>query len=242
MPTPILKRDVILKTSVASATASNLTLSVDASFSTALTGTTITYEDDSVSGDEKTKYKLVFTNPGSASVGSITLNFVGAPAPAVGSTVAKVLANYTFDPSGTSGSVTLITAPAHSFERIWKQNVRDRQRNEVVDNIAKLEMAVDVTGSNSVTQTLTTATDNQLVISYSWLDAAGGPLVTGTVTLDSSAVAGSGYALGNIRITDTDSNASLALRGPEVGRGDKGNGDRGRDADGHPGRGHGRER
>src|SRR5690606_16621531 len=106
MPTPKSKRDVILKSSVGAATASNLSVTMDASFSTALTGTVITYEDDSVTGDENTKYKLVFADGNGVPAGAITLNFVGDPAPAGSTTVSKVLADYTFDPSGTPGTVT----------------------------------------------------------------------------------------------------------------------------------------
>ena len=62
MPTPKSKRDKVLKSSVSAATASNLSITMDASFSTALTGTVITYEDDSISSDENTKYKLVFAD------------------------------------------------------------------------------------------------------------------------------------------------------------------------------------
>jgi hypothetical protein len=207
MPTPKMKRDLILKTSVTGSSCSDLNLTMDASFSTTLTGTTITYEDESSgSPDEKTKYKMVFVN-GSATVGTITIKLVGNPDLSSGASLETVREGYDFDPSGTAGSVTMIASPTHSFERIWKQAVFSSTREQIVDNVAKIDIRVDAGPDVTVTQTLTTATNNQLVVSYTW-QVSGGPSVSGSVTFDASTSVDSGYYTGPIRITDNDSNAS----------------------------------
>lgn len=208
MPTPKMKRDLILKTSVTGSSCSDLNLTMDASFSTTLTGTTITYEDESSgSPDEKTKYKMVFVN-GSATVGTITIKLVGNPDLSSGASLETVREGYDFDPSGTAGSVTMIASPTHSFERIWKQAVLGPSRELVVDNVAKIDMRVSAGSGVTVTQSLASAGDNQLVVNYAW-QIPSGPTITGSVTFDTSTSVDSGYTPQPIRITDNDSNASL---------------------------------
>lgn len=222
MPTPKMKRDVILKTSVAAGSAADLTISMDASFSTTVNGTTITYEDESSSSaEEKTKYKLVFANVGGATIGTMTVKFVGNPDPSSGASVALVRAGYDFDPAGTQGNVNIITAPTHSFERIWKQAVLSGS-TEIVDNVAKIDIRVTAGSGITVTQTLDTAKDNTLKVNYSWSDPAVGAVASGSVTFGSSVSAGTGYTTGPIRITDTDSTESslrrVAAEPPRRGR------------------------
>lgn len=213
MPTPKSKRDLILKSSVAAGTVADLNVSMDATFDTDLS-TVITYEDESgTTRDEKTKYKMVFSNGAGVSMGSITLRLVGDPAVASSAvTVTKPIARYDFDPAARETSVALLPSPTASFERVWKQNVRDSARAEVVDNIAKLDVRVIGENGAVVTQTAKSQDDNELVIIYEWTSATSGALVSGSVTLTTTAVPGAGYTLGNIRVTDTDSGAGTTRR------------------------------
>lgn len=213
MPSTQSKRDLILKSSVAAGTVADLTISMDASFDTSLT-TTITYEDESGSPrEEKTKYKMVFANASGATLGTITLKLVGDPQPATGDvTVTKPVARYTFDPSGRETTVALLPSPNASFERVWKQNVTDSTRAEVVDDVAKLDIRVSGENGAVVSQSAKSQENNELVVNYEWSTAATGVVVSGSVTLTTTAVAGSGYTLGNIRVTDTDSTAGTTRR------------------------------
>lgn len=215
MPSTQSKRDLILKSSVTAATVADLNISMEALFDTDLS-TVITYEDESdpaTARDEKTKYRMTFTNVGGASVGAITLRLVGDPVPASGSgiTVTKPVARYEFDPAGRETAVALIGAPAASFERAWRQNVRDRSRTEVVDNVARLDVRVIGENGATVAQTVRSQADGELVLIYEWSNAAG-VLVSGSVTLTTTATPGTGYTLGPVRVTDNDPSSAVTRR------------------------------
>lgn len=202
MPNPKSKRFIVLQSSFNAATVSTFNLTMDASFTTS-GGTTNKFEDVSAdNSEEKSKYRMKFTNAAGGEIGCLTLRLVGKGEPKGGVTVDKVDARSDIDPSPTITSVTLIQTPAASFERIWKQLASDGSGTEV-DNVAKLDMRVSAAAGFIVNQTVTSQANNQLIISYSWASGAG-PIVTGTVTLDTSATAGTGYRLGRIRVTDNN--------------------------------------
>lgn len=214
MPTPIMKRDVIIKYSVTAGSVADLAVSLNATFNTSLTGTTIKYEDESsTTPEEKTKYKIAFAAADGTKVGCMTVKLVGNPQPATGGTVAKVRQAYDFDPPGVETDVALIDPATHSFERIWKQNVTDRTSTEVVDNIAKVDIRVKSSLGYTVNQRLDSAKDNSLVVLYSWVDGSGTAVVSGSVTFDSATTqVARGYTVGGIRITDNDSGAITRRR------------------------------
>lgn len=204
MPNPKTQRAIVLQSSFNATNVSTMNLSMDASFTTS-GGTTNKFED--VSNDnteEKSKYRMKFSNVAGGEIGALTLRLVGKGDLGAGVTIAKTDVRTDIDPAPTNTSVSLIERPAASFERIWKQAVTDASGAEFVDDIAKLDMRVTAGSGITVVQTATTQGDNQLVISYSWKNAAGATLVSGTVTLDSSVTAGTGYSLGSIRVTDND--------------------------------------
>ena len=203
MPTPQNKRIVVLQSSFNATPVSTLNLTMNAVFTTTATATN-KFEDASADNSEdKTKYRMKFVNGAGAEIGVITLRLVAKGDPAAGVTLSKT-GRSTIVPGPTVTDVTLIESPAASFERIWKQAVADGSGGQAVDDIAKLDMRVSAGTGFTVSQTVTTQANNQLVISYSWLSGSGAPAVTGTVTLDSAVTAAAGYTLGNIRITDNN--------------------------------------
>lgn len=203
MPNPKSTRIIVLKSSFNAATVSELSLTMNADFTTNAT-TTNKFEDVSAGGSEdKTKYRMKFVLTGGADIGAITLRLVAKGAPAAGVALSKTT-RLIQSPTAVAGGVTLISSPAASFERIWKQAVLDGGDVTFVDDIAKLDMRVSAASGYTVSQTVTTQANNQLVISYSWNNALGLPVVTGSVTLDSAVTPGAGYHTGSIRITDND--------------------------------------
>lgn len=205
MPNPKNQRFVILQSSFNGANVSTLSLNMNASFTTS-GPTTNKFEDVSAdNSEEKTKYRMKFSNAAGGEIGQLTLRLVGKGDPGAGVTLAKTDARSDIDPSPTVTGVTLIERPAASFERIWKQVANDATTGaEFVDNIAKLDMRVSAAAGVTALQTVTTQGNNQLVISYAWKNSAGTTLVAGSVTLDSTATAGTGYRLGRIRVTDNN--------------------------------------
>lgn len=213
MPSTQSKRDVILKTSIASGTVADLNVSFEGLFESGAAGV-ITYEDESGARDEKTKYKLVFSSA-TGTVGTVTFKFVADGVLPSGSsaTVSKPTARYVLDPAGRETSVALISAPDASFERIWKQNVRDASRNEVVDNVVKLDVRVDAADGFTVEQTVKGTDPEQLTLVYEWSSATAGVVVSGSVNLTPSVAPAAGYTVGNIRVTDNDpTSGSTAAR------------------------------
>lgn len=208
MPSTQSHRDVILKTSVAAGTVATLSVTYDGTFESASAGA-ITYEDESVPRDDKTKYKLTF-----AGIGAVTFKFVVDTNLPTGSsaTVEKERAAYHFQPAGTQGNVTQLPAPDASFERIWKQNVRDSARNEVVDNVVKLDVRVDAEGAHVVEQTIKSTDDGELVLIYEWSSATAGVVLSGSVTLTPSLAPGAGYTVGKPRVTDNVPTTGSARR------------------------------
>jgi len=204
MPNPKTKRVVVLQSSFNATNVSTLSLSMDASFTTT-GGTTNKFEDVSAdNSEEKTKYRMKFTNAAGGEIGQLTLRLVGKGDVGAGVTIAKTDARSDIDPAPSTSSVTLIERPAASFERIWKQAASDAAGSEFVDDIAKLDMRVSAGSGVTALQTVTTQGNNQLVVSYSWKNSAGATLVSGSVTLDSTVTAGAGYRLGRIRVTDNN--------------------------------------
>lgn len=202
MPSTQSKRDVILKTSIASGTVADLTASYDALLDGTAAGA-IVFQDESGTKDEKTKYKLVFTS-GTSSVGSMTIKFVADVTLPTGSsaTAAKVRAGYTQSPTGREGGVTLLDTPTTSYERIWKQNVRDSARNEVADHVVKLDVRVKAESGYTVEQTVKSNDAGELVLIYEFASATTGAVLTGSVTLTPSVAPGAGYTVGAPRVTD----------------------------------------
>ncbi|WP_096332514.1 hypothetical protein [Nannocystis exedens] len=202
---------MVLKTGVAAGPVANLDIDLNASFTTELTGTTITWEDDSSSDpEEKTEFKMSFLNVGGANVGALTVKLVGNPCPDVAATVTKT-ARQTTDPTATSGSVALLDPADDTYERVWRQAVSN-SRVQVLDNVAKVDIRVKAEAGYTVNQAVGSATDNTLIVNYSFVDATGTAVVSGSVRFDTVATAAAGYTLGNIRIVDTDSGASIRRR------------------------------
>lgn len=199
-----MKRDALLKTGVTAGSVSDLDLEMTATFTTNLTGTTIKFDDESAgSPEEKTKYRMAFANAFGSTVGVLTVKFVGNPEPDVPATVQKV-ARDIFDPPETTGNVTMLDPADDTYERIWKQAV-SQGRTQIVDNVGKIDIRVKAETGYTVNQSVGTATDNSLIVNYSFLDANGTAVVTGNVRFDSTVRAYTGYTLGNIRVTDIDS-------------------------------------
>ena len=77
MPNPKSKRFIVLQSSFNAATVSTFNLTMDASFTTS-GGTTNKFEDVSAdNSEEKSKYRMKFTNAAGGEIGCLTLRLVG---------------------------------------------------------------------------------------------------------------------------------------------------------------------
>ncbi|MCY1005245.1 hypothetical protein OV079_06600 [Nannocystis pusilla] len=206
-----MKRDLVLKTGVAAGPVANLDIDLNASFTTALTGTTIVWEDESSSDpEEQTKFKMSFLNVGGANVGALTIKLVGNPSPDVPATVTKTARQIT-DPTASTGTVTLLDPADDTFERVWRQAVNN-SRVQVVDNVAKVDIRAKAEAGYVVNQAVGTATDNSLIVNYAFVDATGTAVVSGSVRFDTATTVSAGYTLGDVRVVDTDSGAGRRRR------------------------------
>lgn len=252
MPTPKSKRDVLLQSSFSSTqVVATLGLGMDAQFNTpAGTITTNLFEDASGSDDESTDYQMTFAVSSTAQIGVITISFLGeGDNPVSGLTVAKTRAVSDIDPAPTTTTVTPIANPDAFYTRSWQQPALDSSEVAQVDQIGALEVRVKASAGYTVTQTVTSTAEDHLVLTYAWSDSTG-QIVTGTLNFTASSVAGSGFSLGKLNVSDTSSSAGARLtagrlkdrvgRGRGRGRDDRGRGhDRDKDRDDR-GHGHGR--
>lgn len=256
MPTPKNKRDVILQSSFSSTqVVATLGLGMDAQFNTP-TGsiTTNLFEDASGSDDESTDYQMTFAVSSTAQIGVITISFLGeGDNPVSGLTVAKTRAVSDIDPAPTTTTVTPIANPDAFYTRSWQQPALNSSEVPQVDQVGALEVRVKASAGYTVTQTVTSTAEDHLVLTYAWSDSTG-QIVTGTLNFTASSVAGSGFSLGKLNVSDTSSSAGARLtagrlrdrvgRGRGRGHDDRGRGhdkdkDKDRDDHGH-GRGHDR--
>lgn len=213
MPTSQVKRTIVLQSSFNATPVSSLSVTMDASFTTA-GATTNKFEDNSADAtEEKTKYRMKFLAADGTEIGQLTLRLAGKGEPGTtGVAVEKTLARSEFIPTLSRGSVLLLDPYAASFERIWKQAALDERNSEYVDNVNKLDMRVTAAAGYTVGQTVRTQTDGELAIAYSWLNANGAAVVTGVVSLESVATAGADYHLGIIRVADNNPTTSEERR------------------------------
>jgi len=210
MPTPKSQRTIVLQSSFSPTNQiASLNLEMDASFnSDASVATVNVTEDTSASDDESTEYSMTFSLVTGAPIGEITLSFTGAgDAPVTGVSVAKTTATTVTDPVASSGTVTPIAAPDAYFERIWQQPARE-EKTDLVEQVGGLDVRVVASSGYTVTQTVTGTTDALLTLTYAWKNAAGAPLISGTVKLAASSVAHGDYSLGPVSVIDDPAQAS----------------------------------
>ncbi len=218
MPTPKSKRTIVLLSSFSSSNEiASLNLEMNASFDSEPNVATVNVtEDTSASDDESTEYQMSFSLATGAPIGEVTLSFTAAgDAPASGVSVAKTRANTVTDPVASSGTVTPIPTPDAYFERVWQQAAREG-KTELVDQVAGLDVRVKASSGYTVTQTVTSRAEAQLILTYAWKDASGASLVSGTVKLEASSVAYGDYSLGPVTVTDDP--AASSREAPRRGR------------------------
>ena len=210
MPTPKVKRTIGLLSSSATSDVALLNLVMEASFTTGNTvDTANVIEDTSVTSDESTEYKMSFSTA-AGPIGAVTISFVaGGEDLASGISVSKPTASTTSLPRATTSTVTPIATPDAYFERVWQQPALAGS-TEVVDQVAGLDVRVKAETGYTVTQTVTSRDDDDLVLTYQWANVAGS-LVTGTVNLQATSEARGTYTLGTVSVTDDP--AAPAARG-----------------------------
>lgn len=215
MPTTQSKRIYVLKSSFSAATVSELNVSADAVFNVA--GTANNRFEDASSGDTEdiTKNRVKFANAAGLEIGQVTFQLTGQGEIGVsGVAVEKTTARSVHSPTAKEGPVNMLTNPDTSIERVWKQAaLDDASETEYVDDIAKLDIRVDGSNGYTVSQTVQTQTDNQLVVGYAWTDPNGVSVVSGTITLDSAVSFDAGYHGGRIRVTDNIPSSGERRRG-----------------------------
>lgn len=204
MPTSQNIRTVVLKSSFSAATVSEMTVAANATFTFNAGSASNKFEDVSdTPGDDKSRSRMKFANAAGAEIGQLTWRLVGKGEPGqAGVTVTKEVTREVITPSPQKGGVTLLETYDQSAERIWKQAALDSGDVEYVDDIAKLDIRADASNGYVVTQSVPTQTDTTLEVAYSFNDANGVPVVTGTIVLDTSITLGAGYHGGRIRVTD----------------------------------------
>jgi len=215
MPTPKNKRIVVLQSSYSATNViANLNLTMNANFTTPGNVTTVNLlEDSSGTGTEATEYQMSFTVAGGAAIGAITLSFSGEGTElASGVGVAKTSASTTTVPRGSSGRVTPIESPDAYQERVWTQTALNGT-DELVDQVAGLDMRVKAETGYTVTQTVTSWDEDELVVAYAWKDAAGTSLVSGTVRLEAASTAQGSYTLGSVVGVDDPPQGAQRLAG-----------------------------
>lgn len=211
MPTPKSKREVVLQSTFSAGTVATLSLGVDAAFTTPRGTTTVNRFEDSSSGtsNEATEYRMAFDPRSSEQIGVITFSFTGGGSdPAPGLVVNKTSAISTIDPPPRTTDVTPINSPDASFSRSWQQAALDAGANQMVNQVGGVDVRVKAGDTYSVTQTVTSTATAALVLGYSWKNASGVEIVSGTVTFTASSVAGAGYSLGTATVTDTSPSAT----------------------------------
>ncbi len=205
MPTPKSKREVVLQSTFSAGTVATLSLGVDAAFTTPRGTTTVNRFEDSSSGtsNEATEYRMAFDPRSSEQIGVITFSFTGGGSdPAPGLVVNKTSAISTIDPPPRTTDVTPINSPDASFSRSWQQAALDAGATQMVRQVGGVSIRVKAASGNRVTQTVTSASTAQLIVSYTFNAANGDEVMTGTVTFTASSVASAGYSLGAATVVD----------------------------------------
>jgi hypothetical protein len=204
MPSPKSKRVVILQSAYSPTNIiSDLNLTMNASFVTPGTISTVNVEEDSsTSSVESSEWSMSFATVAAGPVGAITLSFAGQGDDlASGVGVARGTPTTTTVPRATAGTVTPIASPDAYFERVWTQPALDGA-TELVDQAAGLDMRVKAETGYTVTQSVVSYADDELIVGYEWKDATGGTVVSGTVKLLASSTAQGSYTLGDVTVTD----------------------------------------
>lgn len=215
MPTPKSKRIIVLSSSYSpSNIIANLNLTMNATFVTPSNVTTVNVaEEASSSSSESSEYSMTFNLVSGAAVGQITLSFSGEGQDlASGVGVAKTSATTTTVPRASSGTVTPIPSPNAAHSRVWSQPALDGA-SELVDQVAGLDMRVTAASGYTVTQTVTSWDDDDLIVAYEWKDAAGGTILSGTVRLEAVAAAQGSYTLGDVTVVDDPPRDAQRLAG-----------------------------
>ncbi len=203
MPPPKTKRVLVLQSGYSPANPiADLGLTMEASFTVAAgVAAANLFEDLSIVGNESSKYKMTFTLT-SAVVGELTCSFAGRGENlASGVSVAKTSVVSTFVPRETATTVTLLPSPDAHFTRTWQQNALS-SGTTLVKQVGYLDVRVKAGSGYFVTQTVTSNAAAALVLTYTWADGFGNPVVSGTVRLDALATALGSYTLGSATVVD----------------------------------------
>jgi hypothetical protein len=215
MPTPKTKRIIVLSSSFSSTNIiANLNVTMNATFVTPSNITTVNVTEEAVSSSsESSEYSMTFAVTGGASVGQLTLSFTGEGDDlASGVGVAKTSATTTTVPRGTAGTVTPIVSPNAFQERVWSQTALNGA-NELVDQVTGLDMRVKAESGYTVTQTVTSWDDDELIVAYEWKNAAGTSVVSGTVKLEAVSAAQGSYTLADVVVVDDPPQGAQRLAG-----------------------------
>ncbi len=202
MPSPKVKRIIVIQSSYSSTdVVANLNLTMNASFTTPSTIlTSNTLEDASTSSDESSEWSMVFSTA-AGPVGEIVLTFIGLGDDlASGVQVAKTSSTTTTLPRAVASTVTPIATPDAYYSRVWQQPALSGA-TELVDQVGALGIQVKAESGFTVSQTVTSTDDDELILTYAWSSPAG-PLVSGTVRLEAASAALGSYTLGDVTVTD----------------------------------------
>ena len=203
MPPPKTKRTIILQAGYShSDPIADLGVTMDATFTHVNSVRPANLlQDLSTTGNETSRYKISFSLSG-ATFAELTLSLAAhGDNLASGVSMTKTSATTTTTPMATATTVTRLPSPGAHFTRTWQQNALNAGTT-LVKQVAYLDVRVTAASGYSVTQTLTSAATNALVLTYSWMDINGVAQVSGTVKLDPLATPSGIYTLGTATVTD----------------------------------------
>lgn len=201
MPSTSDSRAIKITASTGSVTASEFDLDFSANFETS-SAVTLTFSDESDAECDKTIHGLTFTSAASGK----NLAEVSIRVKALTKLLNNFSATVAIAPRGEitptpSGAASQLRNPTNSNLRRWAQPIADASGN-VLRNVVVVDVR-STDGSATATQTIVTNDDARFEMSVTVADRSG-TLATGTITLTTAAVAGSGFTLGNVVITDTE--------------------------------------
>jgi len=202
MPTTNDTRSVKILGKPPGVTASDFTVGFAATFTTGL-GVLLNFSDKSTDTCDRTCHEVVISDPATGAELGRTWIKVKVETKLLNGFEAKLdlSGRGELDPPA-SGKAKSIREPSTSDVRRWAQAISQSSGN-VLRNVAVVTVE-SFSESGSVSQTVGTNDPSSLAIAVEFSDAAGGTVGTGTVTLSTAAIAGDGFELGPVKITDTE--------------------------------------
>ncbi|MCB9754520.1 MAG: hypothetical protein H6713_31675 [Myxococcales bacterium] len=207
MPTTKDQRDIIVDTTESGASVQQLTVNYVAALNNEFGGSVVL--DDRAPTDntcDKTHHELTLIDGAGSKVADVTIRLTVRPISlgGFGGTSEVTSARETSSPAATSGRVRLNGSGPAGWTRTWRQTIQSGG-NDVIRNDVKIEIHWELVNrrSYSISQTVTTQTNNTIALAYS-ITQGRETYATGTISMTAASAAASGYSDGPIIVDDDD--------------------------------------